>query len=486
MRCWRSASGAQGCSIVRAYVLVLLAVASCAGGFKSQDSETMLTPALEMRKEGGDAEKQNSPSMQNVKVLAQLSVPLRARGFELDDFSATAGDVDTKCPETLGIEAGEQISFPAGGTRIPPGFMTDCNKFTWDGIFIPDGYTRIEDRAFRRCYGCKGTISLPSTLEYIGEYAFAWTPTTEVVLRSGTQREVPLQMPGGFQFLNTAISSFTFSGPLWYLHKSSFRQQRLKGFSWTNTDKFRTLTWIDGQCSDLLNKVFNYCSEGCAACSTQCPLEPMWGEDTWKNEQKCHERQHSKVTMIASGQECTDQASQCPLMFSDHYRNNKDSTFKCATESSTVDNDFENWNMNDRGTMWTAQFMQDRKAEGYKYIQRLSDNDRNRPPEKYTTIPMDSSMLWGYLFSSTTDVTFHACTSNEHPTEQPLAAALKKPCDYMSCKPCLEQQQDFQATGETVETDMMFDQKQLTCYSGTLPAGVHLLSAFRISSVFYK
>lgn len=65
-------------------------------------------------------------------------------------------------------------------TEVADYAFTDCDNLP--AIYFNEGLEHIGERAFVRCYGLKGTITLPTTLTTIGERAFSYCDNVEKYL----------------------------------------------------------------------------------------------------------------------------------------------------------------------------------------------------------------------------------------------------------------------------------------------------------------
>ena len=65
-------------------------------------------------------------------------------------------------------------------TEVADFAFTDCDNLS--AIYFNEGLEHIGERAFVRCYGLKGTITLPATLTTIGERAFSYCDNVEKYL----------------------------------------------------------------------------------------------------------------------------------------------------------------------------------------------------------------------------------------------------------------------------------------------------------------
>ncbi|MBQ8387244.1 MAG: leucine-rich repeat protein [Paludibacteraceae bacterium] len=101
--------------------------------------------------------------------------------YPIDGHTARAVTYHSNPTDTLVIPSAVVIDgMPRTVTEVADFAFTDCANLP--AIFFNEGLEYIGERAFVRCYGLKGTITLPATLTTIGERAFSYCDNVEKYL----------------------------------------------------------------------------------------------------------------------------------------------------------------------------------------------------------------------------------------------------------------------------------------------------------------
>ena len=101
--------------------------------------------------------------------------------YPIDGHTARAVTYYSNPTDTIVIPSAVVIDgMPRTVTEVADFAFTDCANLP--AIFFNEGLEYIGERAFVRCYGLKGTITLPATLTTIGERAFSYCDNVEKYL----------------------------------------------------------------------------------------------------------------------------------------------------------------------------------------------------------------------------------------------------------------------------------------------------------------
>lgn len=120
----------------------------------------------------------------------------------------------------------------------------DKNGETHESLTVPEGVTHIRANAFQNKRGIK-RITLPSTLLYIGEYAFANSDVASVNLPDG------LFEIGGYAFKDSAITSINIPASVAAVGEQAFLTATLK------------IVTVNGIIANIRNLTFGLAFDGC-------------------------------------------------------------------------------------------------------------------------------------------------------------------------------------------------------------------------------
>ena len=178
-----------------------------------------------------------------------------------DDTVYTSGDyqykiLDDGTAKIVKSSSGLVPSSVDGKTVTVIGESAFCGRDIGTSLLIPDSIVRIEKRAFNNCRDLKN-VTLPETLEYIGEDAFTWTNIDQVYIPRNTVLDYNEDMAFSSMMGKTSLKTDGRPFSSYYDFKDKSYAKSYRGDSWLISEEFtepdcerRHLPAVDYICMD--------------------------------------------------------------------------------------------------------------------------------------------------------------------------------------------------------------------------------------------